>query len=331
MKRIWSMLMALLMAFAASPAWAGSQAVLCADFTLGDASAQDAVKRYAVEIEGELSAEALAKALSELTGLDFSIAAAPAPDGLAVDWAKDSTLVAGLDDRAQKEEFFMYDVESLSWFMMDSLRATLKENLDIENVYYTMDGGKDLTLENLSPVSSFEADQPYMGSVFYCAQSNGAGQVEDLTGPVLVGNLPRQAELVENTLDGAGGYREVLKAEEGAVTLTLLRRAKNPDEPEDWTVERAMQADYPDLRNLQTLQAQPVSGHEARRARFETGENEDTRLVDALVFETDEYCFAFAASVAIDDYYGLAGRYEEGEMAGLIQGWMDSLELFDGE
>ena len=78
-------------------------------------------------------------------------------------------------------------------------------------------------------------------------------------------------------------------------------------------------------------QAQPVSGHEARRARFETGENEDTRLVDALVFETDEYCFAFAASVAIDDYYGLSGRYEEGEMAGLIQGWMDSLELFEGE
>ena len=178
MKRICSMLLALLMAFAAPAAWAGSQAVLCADFTLGDASAQDAVKRYTVEIEGELSAEALAKALSELTGLDFSIAAAPAPDGLAVDWAKDSTLVAGLDDRAQKEEFFMYDVESLSWFMMDSLRATLKENLDIENVYYTMDGGKDLTLENLSPVSSFEADQPYMGSAFYCAQSNGAGQAE---------------------------------------------------------------------------------------------------------------------------------------------------------
>lgn len=331
MRKMMGMLMAILMILAAVPAWAETQVSLCADFTLGSADARDAVRRYETEIRDEVSAEALAEALSRLIGLDFFITAEPTEDGLKVDWAKNSTLVAGLDDREQKGEFHMYDRDGLSWFMMDSLCATLKENLNIQNVYYTMNGGSTLVVEGLNPVSAFEKDSPYLGSAFYCAQSEDRADEPSLTGPVLTGNLPRQAQLIENTLDGEGGYRERLSVEEGNMILTLLRRVKPQVETEEWTVERAMQEDYPDLRGLKAVEGQTVSGCETRRARFETGQNGETRLVDALVFETDEYCFAFAADAPIDFYYGLAGGYEEGELSGLIQDWMDSLALFEAE
>lgn len=331
MKRILCVLTALCIALAAAPARAEKQVSLCADFTMGSADARDAVRRYETEIQGEISAEALADALSRLIGLDFFITAEPTAAGLKVDWAKNSTLVAGLDDREQKGEFHMYDRDGLSWFMMDSLCATLKENLNIQNVYYTMNGGSTLVVEGLNPVSAFEKDSPYLGSAFYCAQSEDRADEPSLTGPVLTGNLPRQAQLIENTLDGEGGYRERLSAEEGNVTLLLLRRAKSRENPEEWTVERALQEDYPDLRGLKTVEGQTVSGYAARRARFETGQNEDARLVDALVFETEEYGFAFAVDVPIDFYYGLGGGYEKGELDGLIQDWMDSLALFEAE
>ena len=105
-------------------------------------SAED-VKEYPIEYTGaQKTAEELAHELSELIGLDFTITASKADDGWIVDWAADSTLVAGLDDREQKDEFFFFDYDSMSWFMMDSLWRTLTENLDAENIYYTMDGGR---------------------------------------------------------------------------------------------------------------------------------------------------------------------------------------------
>ena len=93
-----------------------------------------------------------------------------------MDWAADSTLVAGLDDREQKEEFFFFDYDSQCWFMMDSLWRTLTENLDAENIYYTMDGGQELVLENLSSsINTFPSDVPYMGSGFYAAHDDVRG------------------------------------------------------------------------------------------------------------------------------------------------------------
>lgn len=87
-----------------------------------------------------------------------------------MDWAPDSTLIAGLDDREQKEDFFFFDEESLRWFMLDSLWRTLTENLDVTEVYYTMDGGEKLTLVGLNPVDTFPAEEPYKGSAFYFNQ-----------------------------------------------------------------------------------------------------------------------------------------------------------------
>ncbi|MGN0295185.1 MAG: hypothetical protein ACI4D3_14400 [Lachnospiraceae bacterium] len=141
-------------------------------------SAED-VKEYPIEYTGaQKTAEELAHELTGLTGLDFIITASKADDGWIVDWAADSTLVAGLDGREQKKEFYFFDQDSLRWFMMDSLWRTLTENLDAENIYYTMDGGQELAFEELYPVNGFPYDVPYMGSGFYFAHADVRGDEE---------------------------------------------------------------------------------------------------------------------------------------------------------
>ena len=105
------------------------------------------VREYPIEYTGsKKTADELADELSKLIGPDFSITASETDDGLIVDWAHDSTLIAGLDNREQKQEFFFFDNITLSWFMMDSLCRTLTENLGVENIYYTMNGGEKLVV-----------------------------------------------------------------------------------------------------------------------------------------------------------------------------------------
>ena len=141
-------------------------------------SAED-VKEYPIEYTGnKKTAEELAGELTGLTGLDFFITASKTDDGWIVDWAADSTLIAGLDDREQKEEFHFFDQDSLCWFKMESLRRTLTENLNAENIYYTMDGGRELFFEELYSVNVFPSDIPYMGSEFYFAHADVRGDDE---------------------------------------------------------------------------------------------------------------------------------------------------------
>ena len=136
------------------------------------------VREYPIEYSGaKKTAEELARELSDLTGMDFTITASKTDDGLIVDWAADSTLIAGRDDREQKEDFRFYDYDSMSWFMMDSLWCTLTANLDAENIFYTMDSGRNLVLEKMSPAITIPADTPYMGSTFYLSHDEGRGDV----------------------------------------------------------------------------------------------------------------------------------------------------------
>ncbi|MDR1540031.1 MAG: copper amine oxidase N-terminal domain-containing protein [Clostridiales bacterium] len=122
---------------------------------------------------GDLTARLLSDGLSNLTNLDFYLSEVnEVIDGVRIDWSPASTLVSGLDSRQQKEEFFFYTSDSLSWFMMDSLMYTLKENLGYKNVYYTMDGGKALRLPGTTPPITFPVDIPYLGSKYYQSDSN---------------------------------------------------------------------------------------------------------------------------------------------------------------
>ncbi len=164
----------------ASDEWdfAQTSAVLVADRSCGLADAEDLglVERYETIIEGEFDANALATALSKMTGLDFFVDCYfNEENALVVDWMADSTLVAGLDNREQYEEFFFIDAHSLNWFMMDSLYATIRENLGVEEVYYTMDGCNMLAPAELGILDAFPTDIPYMGSAFYFAHSDVMG------------------------------------------------------------------------------------------------------------------------------------------------------------
>ena len=142
-------------------------------------------KQITLPIEGEsvsrsFIAFALADGLSEWTGLDFKLndIAFPDEESVLVDWSKDSTLISGIGDRAFKEDFHFYDAVSLNWFMMDSLWRTLNEAFH-KDVYYTMDGGKELKFEELSPINIFPATVPYMGSPFYFAHDDGRGDMKN--------------------------------------------------------------------------------------------------------------------------------------------------------
>ena len=168
----------------------------------------DNVKEYPIEYTGaQKTAEELAQELSKLTGLDFNITASKTDDGWVVDWAADSSLIAGLDNREQKEEFFFFDCDSLNWFMMDSLWQTLTTNLNAENIYYTMDGGKELTFEELYPVKEFPSDITYMGSEFYFAHSDVRGDDENYYACTKgLWRLDGTADTASIEMDGLGGF-----------------------------------------------------------------------------------------------------------------------------
>lgn len=153
-----------------------SAAVEVQTAALWTGTTQSDLREHTWEYTGDLTAEKLAEGLSQLTGLDFLLTTADAADGITVDWAANSTLLAGLDDREQKEDFHFIDAESMRWFMMDSLRLTLVKAMEVENIYYTMDGGKELRFDELSPCNVFPSDSPYMGSIFYF-ENDGRGDL----------------------------------------------------------------------------------------------------------------------------------------------------------
>lgn len=168
--------------------------------------AADDVREYPVENTGaKKTAEELAAALTELTGLDFTVTVTTVDEGLVVDWSADSTLVAGLDDREQKEEFHFFDNVSLNWFMMDSLCHTLTENLGVEIVYYTMDGGKELVVKEMPSSAVFPVDVPYMGSEFYEAHDDvkGDGEFARTKG---LWRLDGETDAASIEMDGEGGF-----------------------------------------------------------------------------------------------------------------------------
>lgn len=147
--------------------------------TLWAVLSQEDMKSQPLTYTGDLTGEILAQGLSEWIGLDFSISCEVKDDGLYVDWSKDSTLITGLGDREQKDEFHMYDEDSLRWFMMDSLAMTLQKNLDHEKVYFTMDKGQVLRFDELYPVNEIPSDMPYEGSAFFFAHADVKGDMDD--------------------------------------------------------------------------------------------------------------------------------------------------------
>ncbi len=167
---------------------AASGYTLVADFSGGTAGGEIQIKVLPLPQEESMPASQavialfLADALSEWTGLDFTLNDVRLEEtSITVDWAASSTLIAGLEGREQKDAFRFYDGVSLNWFMMDSLAATLKQNLPISTVYYSAEGGpvqfqnqEDMAQQGLPKLPT---EQPYEGSAFFATHAGGKGEV----------------------------------------------------------------------------------------------------------------------------------------------------------
>lgn len=160
----------------------GGQATLYLNLSGGDPDPPPHLLReVAFTHDGAVTPQLLVQELSDYTGLNFAVAIDEAPDGLIVDWAADSTLLTGIV-MEEKEDFPFYDVDTTSWFMLDSLWETLTKNLSLENVYYTMQGGEPLRLDAVTDAPVLDATSPYMGSAFYFAHSDLKG--DDIALPI---------------------------------------------------------------------------------------------------------------------------------------------------
>ena len=161
--------------------------ILVADFSCG--SEEPNRKEYTWRYDDGGNGPAvmdMAAALSELTGLDFALldVTAAGSTGMLVDWSPEGSLF-GMGEREQKEEFFLFDYDSTVWFMLDSLYQTIVRNIPAmrtKDIFFTMDGGKELALENLAYPGTFTLDTPYMGSAFYFAHAGGRGDDIDAVG-----------------------------------------------------------------------------------------------------------------------------------------------------
>lgn len=148
---------------------------LVADFSCG--ASEPVRKEYPVEYEDPegdgCGVEEMAMGLTQLTGLPFTLDAVTSTNNrtMLISWAADSVLFAG-PPAEPNEAFLFFDYDSMVWFVLDSLHQTILRNIPAAaemDVYYTMNGGEELVLENLSPPRNFGLETPYMGSAFYCA------------------------------------------------------------------------------------------------------------------------------------------------------------------
>lgn len=143
-------------------------------FDKANGSAEENIQQETVYSYEDITLEEIVDAMSTWSGLNFDVTISSVDGGVNVDWAADSSLLAGLDGDGQKEGYRFYDIDTMRWFMMDSMLRTLNENY-YPVVYYTMDGGKELIFNELYPVNVFPSDIPYMGSPFYFTHADNRG------------------------------------------------------------------------------------------------------------------------------------------------------------
>ena len=182
---------------------------LYADFSNGMPDSRTEEKQITLLIDNGPTSRSqiafgLADGLSEWTGLDFTLNGVSFPDeeSIIVDWSKDSTLTAGPGNREFKEGFHFYDTVSLTWFMMDSLATTFKNNLGIANVYYQseaqpviFDSPVDMAQQGLPELP---IDQAYEGSAFFHAHAGGRGDIDWMVNEPIVNGVIFTGSLLQS-------------------------------------------------------------------------------------------------------------------------------------
>ncbi len=132
-------------------------------YTVATKGEGQAVDQYEITYEGELTVELLSSELSKLTGYDFHASKLEA-DNFTIDWAAESSLVSGASQ--PKSAFAFDDPFYETWFLLDSMLMTVSENMGVEEIYYTQEGGGYLMV-NTGFLRSFNTGSPYMGSAIY--------------------------------------------------------------------------------------------------------------------------------------------------------------------
>ena len=137
---------------------------------------------HAVNHKYDLTVKFLADALSEWTGLNFSIRASVLAYGavVMVEWLNDSDLFKS-GGAALKSGQALKDAEMKAWFMLDALWYSIQNNLgkkllpedggDIL-VYYSMNGEEDLVVPSIDYPKLFPFEIEYMGGKFYYAHKD---------------------------------------------------------------------------------------------------------------------------------------------------------------
>ena len=110
---------------------------------------------YPVELNGPLSPEALIAGMEDLTGWNLSLAepVTTGKGGMTVIFAEDCALISG-PPAVQKEDFHVFDVDSLVVTVLDSVQETLRRNYVGEegdpaalDIYFSINNG-DIDIPN---------------------------------------------------------------------------------------------------------------------------------------------------------------------------------------
>ncbi|MDR2352847.1 MAG: hypothetical protein LBF22_06725 [Deltaproteobacteria bacterium] len=160
--------------------------ILVTDMSLGSSEGARFIKEHkytidASETDTNATIIGIAKGLTELTGLNFAVESGKVDTKATVVWSPKASCIAGLGDIVQKEDFFVYDNESLVWFMLDSMYQTILRTFGGHgkeiSVYYSVAGGAPLKLPNGIEITG---EDPYMGSAFYAAHNDLIGDMSEV-------------------------------------------------------------------------------------------------------------------------------------------------------
>lgn len=127
----------------------------------------DGFTEYALDYEGELTAELLIQGIADLTGWDLTLAeeVTSGKGGMSVCLTDTSSLFVG-PPNPQKDEFHMFSAEQLAETILDSIQKTLQEGFtgeggdpDALDIWYYAEGDQPLELPDIG--RSWPIDQPY--------------------------------------------------------------------------------------------------------------------------------------------------------------------------
>ena len=159
MKKLLVLLLALCLALPAALAEGGAA-------TLHVVAYGEEVGQAPLEYAGDLTAEALLKGLTALTGHDFACErAVVAEDSVTVSWSDEATLLRpeSAPMRVERFDLAFLDFDSTLQFMLDSAYETLTEELGVQKVFFETPSGAGLYLENM-PCWSLPAGAAYDGN-----------------------------------------------------------------------------------------------------------------------------------------------------------------------